>query len=724
MSLDPQDNDGGTWGLAMTAHGPLKMMHVAEDGLGAYLAEGMAPLGSKARIVDFIASELDQVRRQTPGGVLPRVYVFPVTGSPTPLVIPAALSRETALSLQTAALIGLDAVETVASTLGDTAAIEDAADYEAMYRGNNPDASDRQVREEMVRWRQSTGTPEPAPRNSREILRNVCEEAGRPASDEDLDQALAALDSDGTHQDTTALTAVQNYAALASVLGSVAQVAYDTATAADPATPEGSRALQTSKRVFDVIGPICTTIAGVSAIVSATGVGAIVAAVFEVLALVCRFISYLLDYFAGYTETALSGWDEEWDIAAGKFIVRERLRILALVDEGVVDASPSGWQSHWDKLVADGTISSREQANLIKEWVRQTAISRGPARVANAVSIAQAIGGRDATASVNMITDIKNWMLYVGMKPERVDMIYTWLYEARKVTVVTKRREFLRVLRGSEPHEGPGYGVEYRGNMATFVGGSNCADDYNGRCRELGSVTTGCQVNFEYGSARWYKLCRGLDVLNSAVFVPFEQDALEAIYSEISMELEVTPLAAGGAALEGGHYIPLDRTMATPIALAILRTLSAGALPDNLKCGIVAVGPVPVVWMANPKKPGSTSRYVANTADMRSDARSYFTSLKPDGSLVAFANLPNMKVAGPGVYHIAAARPYPSNQLSSAIRSENFRTLARAAALGATQAAHRRTIFSAGTGSSGSGGLLLAGAAVAAGAAAFLLLKK
>jgi hypothetical protein len=316
-----------------------------------------------------------------------------------------------------------------------------------------------------------------------------------------------------------------------------------------------------------------------------------------------------------------------------------------------------------------------------------------------------------------MCDDIKNWLIYVGLKPERADMVYTWLYEARKVTTVTKRQRFLADLRGNEPHGGPGYGIEYTGNMATYVGGSNCADS-DGKCRELGSRSTGCQVNFEYGSARWYKRCRGLNVLDSSEFVPFEEPSLEYVYNEISTELQVTVQVPGGARLEGGRYYPLDRNAATPIARDFLRRLLTVPLPDTLKCGITAVGPVSVVWMVN-------RGYVPERDGVRTDVRSYFTELKSDGSIISFCNLPNVRPSGAGVYISGVGVSYPRNPLAAAIRTADFRARALAAALGARGTARPRTIFSAGVGAGGeSSGLLLAGAAVAASAAAFLLLKK
>ena len=712
MSLDPRDNDGGTWGIAMTSHGPLKMTRVAEDGLGAYLAQGMKPLGSKEMIKDFISTELDHVRRQTPGGVLPRVIVVPIADSPTPLVIPAALPRETILSFQTAASMGVDALADVVGVLDDTSAITEAQRHEEMWLANHPDASDRELREELKRWRQSTGGTDAAPTSMRTRLENLRRDAGLPVSDEEINGALAALDADGSHDDASAMTSVQNYAALASVVGSVAQVAYDSATVEGA----GSEALQTAKRVFDTAAPICDALA-----VATTSVP-IAAAIFEALALVCRFISWLLDALAEYTISPQEGWDAEWDISAGKFIVRERLRILALASEDLVGSGPGPWAAHFDKLVADGSLSSSEQAEMVKDWVRRTAMNRGPERVSEAKAIAQILGGRGATSSFNMIDDMKNWLLYVGMKPERADMVFTWLYEARKVSIVYTRQRFLAQLRGDQPHEGPGYGVEYRGNMATYVGGSNCADS-DGKCRELGSHS-GCQVNFEYGSARWYKRCRNLDVLNPSEFVLFSEEDLGFLYTQLSTELQVTPMASGAATLTGGRYVPLDAANMREVALRMIYALIVRTSASPARCGLASANGVPVLWWTQSK----SSALVSRAEQVATDARSYLVTLQASGSfptMVAFCGLPNLSMTPAGVYVRPAGRPYAACRIRPYINSVAFKRLAVRAATMSSKTTRQRTVFSAGTGSSsGNTGLFLGGAALAAGAAAFLLLKK
>lgn len=537
MSLDPRDNDGGTWGIAMTTHASLKMVTRQPDGTGGYLDLGLMPLGSVDVIKRFIQNELDHVRRETPGGVLPRVITVPVTGAPTPLVLPASLPRETILTFQAAARLGVDALTDAVSTLQDTSMLRQDEAYEGIYRANNPDASEREVREEMQRHRRDSGREDPGPSpTTRTILSNLLDDNGAPSDDADIDRAAAALDGEGLHDDGSALTAVQNYAALATVLGSVAEVTVNSATAPDA----GNAALQTAQRVLTAISSVCDVVAGVSAIASSTIAGAIVAAVFELLGLVCRLINWILSRLAGYTVSPLEGWDSEWSNTDGQFILRERLRILVQIEESLVN--PAGWSATWTKAVQALDV---DDGALIREWVYQTALNRGLERVGNAKAIAQVLGGRQATASYNMCEDIQNWLLYVGMKPERADIIFTWLYEARKVTEVLKRRDFLARLRGDQPHEGPGYGVEYRGNMATYVGGSNCASGDHA-CRDLGRVSAGglgCQVNFEYGSRRWYANCKGLDVANAALFVPFEKPQLEALYSQLATELEVTTVA-------------------------------------------------------------------------------------------------------------------------------------------------------------------------------------
>lgn len=707
MSLDERDNDGGTWGIAMTAHGPLRMTHVQDDGGGGYLnLWGLKPLGNPDVIRRFIQEELDAVRLMTPGGVLPTVITCEVKDSPIPLVIPTSLPRETILTFQAAALSGTEALETAVRTVSDRSAIESARSYEEMWRANHPDASEREVREEMARHRQSTGTEDVAPATTRTALTNLRDQLGLGSSDEDIERAAAALDTSGEHTDASALTTTQQYAALATVLGSVAEVTVAAATQEGA----GSEALQTTQRVLDVIAPICETIAVLTTSVP------ICAAVFEIIALVCRFISWLLDELAGYSISPQEGRDEEWSATDCAFILRERLRILVQCDEAVIDSKPTGWAAHWDAAMDARGYDEEDRRQILFGWIYDTAKNRGVARVGNAKAIAQTLGGRQATQSLNMCEDIRSWLLYVGVEEARVDIIYTWLYEARKVTVVRERREFLRNLRGSEPHGGPGYGVEYRGNMATYMG-SNCKGGDH-ECRELGTASSGlCQLNFEYGSDYYYTRCQGINTGSGSEFVPFKLETFEEMYKQLAAELRVTALQAGSAKLEGGRFIPQGGEYEQEIVKSILYQLTRKTITTNKK-GLAVYNGVPIVWFAM----RNAYEVIPGNAASNRTIRSYFTAL--DRNTVAVVNLPNLRATPAGVYAGPLSLPPPMNRIADLIQQDKFKT-AMWNAIRNQNTARGRTVFSAGTGSSGgsSTGLVLGVAAVATIVAAAVLVK-
>lgn len=709
MTLNRTNNDGCTWGIAMTTFGRLAMTSAPT----AYKSQkfGRTALGDLASLQQFVQGCLSRAK-QAQGGHLPRVIQIDVEGCDLPLIVPASIGSHSILALQQAAIDGLAQVATVADEFRDSQHIIDAADYETQWLANYPDATQEELHTEMARWRRSTGIEDVSPPGMDTQLRALL--AGHGVSEDDVDaettaRAAALLES-GTADDASALTSVQQYAAVATVAASIVEVA----VAGAVADYEGSSGLQTAQAVFAVIGPVCDVIA-----VACVGFP-IVTAVFEVLSLVCKFIKYILDAIADYTIAPTEGWNKEWDGTDCGLILRERLRILVQCDEHFIETGAGkGWNLYWNTAMADQGYSDDQRWETLKYYVEQTAL-KFPNRVGVAKGVAQLLGGRDATKSFNMCEDIRNWLLYVGVPQVDADAVYAWLYEARKVTVVRERRAVL----GGLVAAGTGYGSEYRGNMVHYIHGNDRCPTSSDKCNMLGGDGYRCQVNFRAGTDAWFKDCMGLDTANRQEFIPFSFDALKGVYEDLANELQVQ-FESGSVTISGGRVVTLSGEAERFAARYWLRKFTSVAISDSYpKCGFASANGIPCVWLGQ-----SSTNPLIRPNSARADTRSYFISLNSSGTTVAFCALPNMRAVGGQVLIGDSPRPFPTldPRTKFYIDSPAFKARLKEAILGRNR--QRQTPLTptdviAVENSGGSSTPLLIGAAAAVAVGAALLLRK
>jgi hypothetical protein len=536
MTLRQNDADGGTWGLAMTTHGSLKMTTAPFAYLGEWHA-ALAPLGNYEKIRAFIETELYNARLRAPGNVLPSVIELYTPESEIPIIVPDSLGAQTILTLQHALASpeGLAALEPVLQafqgTINTTTEMSEAADA---YAASLPDDMSEEDRLAAVaEWRRENGGAELGSAEMETLLTNLLAEEGFDAEERETEIARASsgLTSSGHNTDASVLTTAQNYAAIATVLGSIAEVCV---TAGSQEGTTGSHGLDVAVRVLDVLGTVCSAAAVACSSVPIAG------AILVVIGLVCKFIAMVLDAIREYTTSPMEGYRASWDRTDMTFILKERLRILVQVDERVIDSTDAGWRAHWTEAMRKKGIDATGQFDVLTFFIEQTSRSQGEARVANAKAIAQLLGGRDATKSFNMCEDISNWLTYVGVPAERVEMIHTWLYEARKVSTVRARRIALGTMVGSNAHGGTtGYGTEYRGNMVHYIGtASDCKEKHPCQEWHYGHSTPGnCAVNFAYGTEAWYATCCALPATD---FNMFSEDQLETLWKNLRAELRVT----------------------------------------------------------------------------------------------------------------------------------------------------------------------------------------
>ncbi|MCK9355558.1 MAG: hypothetical protein M0R22_00185 [Dehalococcoidia bacterium] len=732
MSLNRSDNDGGTWGIAMTSHGPLDMTQSKSDGTPAIFSkhQGLKPLGDVSRIRAFINECIENAKRAQ-GGVLPQVIEMEVSDGhggvvSEHLLVPVALGSTTILTLQQAAATGIGAFTGVVSRLEDVSYLRQASVYEGMFRAEHPDADEAAVRTALAKFRQDSGTTEPNPAGMEEELRGmlVADGATPDAARATVAQATSALR--GNSDDVSALTTTQNYAALATVLSSVASVSL-TAAMEEPDYLQANDKLDTAVRVLNTITTVFDAVSAISSLVSATGAGAIVAVVFEILALVCRFITWLLDVIRDYTISPLEGWDKEWDGTDCTLILKERLRILVQIDETIIDSSATGWQKHWADAMERLGHNADAQFNLLTNMIYDTAWARGEERIAAAKAIAQTLGGRAATKSFNECDDIANWLGYIGVPADDVYTIRTWLYEARKVTVVQARRNRLRSMVGDAPHGGvSGYGVEYTGNMVNYLHseGKDCPNDRESRCHVLGGDGYYCQTNFRAGADPWYRDCRNIDISSSSQFVPFSIQQLDALWDELRNKLRVSrswpapvspPLTFKDFILSAPRQLSLFKMLAPGASSAQIdqfAILDVGT-PQYRRAAVVLRG-VPDSVLA-PEVISASRRITAGGETMRLWwADTWFIS---NGTVFLYVHYLPVDAGRRG--YVAEGIPASDSFLRSASDADLQRKLYDQLGIGTMSG------LSGTSGSGGGGGTaLVVGGAVVAGIAAALLLKK
>ena len=731
MSLRENDTDGGTWGLAMTSHGRLAWVVGTDERPVSYKTDYGMPLGNVNKIKNMILDIIEDAKMLSPTGTLPQIIEIPVEGTDLPLMVPATLGGAALLTFREALNAdGVLPLDDLASIISASEGLVDyaseTADYEATLEGygDNP----KEVRARIDAWHRQRGETEPTSAEMETLLRNYLNRNGVPRGEQGayVGRAASALTAASQRQPASALTSVQNYAALATLVSSAAEVTIDSVQ--QQGEEIGSDALLVTTQVLTAITAVCDAVATVTAVFAGTGVGAIVSAVFEVIALVCRLINAILDWVRGYTVTAQQGWDRSWDERDCTLILKERLRFLVLMEEE--NLRPEKWNPAFnDVFLSLGLDSDTERAEQVGAYVEATASDAGAARIANAKAIALMVGGRACIRQLIQCEDIMNWLLFVGGDEDRCKAVYTYLYESRKVDVVRTRQTKLMNLRGNEPHGGPGYGVEYTGNMATYVGGSNCADGDH-KCRELDSVLTGCQVNAEYGSQRWYKRCRNLDIA-AGEWLPFSATKLDDVYQMTRRKLRVTASSLNFAphvALTFSSFaltVPRLRALARMLAPASGDAIWNSAVPISIRTpntndviydGAIVLRNTTLTALDPIARAGAIQLTIGNENVVVwgacNQTEAWFMTARFGFMYGAFlpidTALPHYVAQG-----LPAGNAGTLRSREAIIREAIYNTIGIGSSGGA------------GVGAGGeSSGLLLAGAAVAASAAAFLLLKK
>jgi hypothetical protein len=739
MSLRTNDTDGGTWGIAMTSHGPLAM--ISSTPLGGPYFTGrtqLMPLGSKTAIKSYIDGLLLKARRDN-NGTLPGVVEYEVAGVPNArLMVPRSLGSATCLALAEVARQGLGAVEGITSALEDSSYAQQTATFEARWRREHPDAEERDVRAAIAEHNEGR-EPNPAGMTTaleQLLVTPVSGEGVTPAEARStVASAQATFRADTYRVNSSAMTGAQHYAALSTVLGSIAECAVD--AAAGSVEAQESADLDLTVRILNVVASVCEGIVGVAGTaLAATGYGAIVVAVLEILALVCRFINWILDEIREYTIDQVEGWNASWDGRDCTLILQERLRILVQIEETIIGRGPEGWAKYWDQAMDDLGVEESQRFIMLTNYIYLTARNRDRAEpglmFANAKGIAQLLGGRDATKSLNMCDDIANWLGYVGVKPEDCAAVRTWLYESRKVTVVRKRRTDLGTWVSAGTHRGSGTTLgEYRGNMVSYVGlgptgAASCEGDPDNQCNILGGERSRCQVNFRAGTEGWYRDCCHLDI-PAGEFVNFELNDLKELWDDMRDRLRVVPFRGLNTRLPRGIF--KNFLLTAPRKTALIKMLAPGATAEQIaRCGVLNISAPGMAAMVLRDVPDSSLApgVAAQTRLLNVGSESVRLWTSRDGFGVGGGGLPFYLHVMPadvsaGIAAGTPVEPLPAGSLTQLNRLSDaqLRTLLWQQ-MGIGVDPNRQ---GAGGTSSGRGGVVIAGLGVAAVVAAAILIK-
>jgi hypothetical protein len=521
----------------MMSHGGLNMTEGENYFARAPWKTSLAPLGNKAVIKSYIDKVIDRAEWDQ-GGQLPRIYYVPVADSSIPLALPThGIGAEAALTFELAAGQGTEYLTRVISgfeSLGTEARRieerEEAIRQEIAeeFPLHSEEALEEMVHDRIEQEERAAGREEPSSAQMRSMLRQFYEEEGVPAGEIEgrIDDDMQAMRSEGKVEDSASMTSTH-----------------------------GELPIDRAADALDAIAGICNF---VGTLTSSTIVGI----VFVVLAVVCEIISAILRYVRGYRIPSATGYNAEWDSTDGTLILRDRLDILVQCDaEAVEVGNLDAWNTAWTKAMEGRSGDERWQ--MLRQMVVATAWGEGDRRIANAQAICQMMGG--SGDSYKMCEDIRDWLLFVGVKRADAEAIYTWLYEARKVTAVLERRR--RILADGRE------GVAYTGSRLWWRDKHNIDDD-DPDC--LGTPSPNCrcgseegahdsQPNFYRGTNNdfgdppgWYEACRNLP---KSKFRPFSVGDLHNIYMHVQRRLEIVPMAlSSGQAIGGSSWaaIPIE----------------------------------------------------------------------------------------------------------------------------------------------------------------------
>lgn len=432
----------------------------------------LRPLGDPAAIERFIVKILGEVQEAN-GGLLPKFRELPVTGSDQPLLIPEGMLPQDVEAITEAAVAGVEGFDAMLRKIdglnlnpedADAAALEALGEYEDYIEAIR--ARDGQLGDDANEAGSVTlgvGTDDEreveVPAMTAEARRGILEKAESGQEVTGGAQALAV-----THQ-------VAGYAVF---LGSVADCVQSFADI------DGSqRGIALATDVLNGVAAVSTTLATIAftvagAIASISSAMNWVGVILTVLAYLCALVVWVIGLFDhAYGSLLELGWigggsSQEWDNPACIRVLGERLRVICQAEPELL--TPEAITAWTEVKIRDqeGGGSSAEKRKSVLHWCLQ-ALSLRPEDAegadrdlhANAVMITRDMGrvydsNRSWGEAAKLCDDIRQWMLYAGADPDEVAVIYQWLYESHKVTVVNERqKELVALPASSRCQDGP-----------------------------------------------------------------------------------------------------------------------------------------------------------------------------------------------------------------------------------------------------------------------------
>lgn len=571
--LDDRQNDPSTWRIGMASHRNLFMTSSGGPFLDQGLYRKLAPLGSFDQIKAFIDSLLERAEIRN-GGPLPSVYFVPVNAEgATDLIIPTqGMTASSQILLEEAAAEGIETLSLATEVIAqagqaarNVGAIEQGIREEMRATPDWADAPEdefeREVSDRLRTDENASAARDDIADSSARYMLNELFAARYPGESEEqitarVDDIVNAAERQGRGTDMAGQTVAQRTSAIATAAGSITESLITASM-----NTEDRMAIDVAADVLNAIGGICTLIG--------SAVGGIAGAVLVVIGALVEIIAAILRALRGYAVDPEDGVNSEWSSRDLRLIVQERLRILCQTEEVVFE----NWGANWE--AAFGSYTADEQLNALKQMVYVTARSRGwPKRLDNARAIAVTLGSADE--SMRKIDDIKSWLIYVGVKEEDAELVWEWLYDARRTTEILKRRKYLK--------DHGRWGTDYTGFSGNFLDKSqaNCGTSW---CRERGQATLGegyqapcddydigpadppgsdtfsgsARPNIWKGSNEWFRACQRLDTHGrnrdrdraswqlQTEFVAFDMGSLKRLYTYLADRLNVRFANADGS---------------------------------------------------------------------------------------------------------------------------------------------------------------------------------
>lgn len=561
--LDDRQNDPSTWRIAMASHANLFMTRARGPFKDQRMYRKLAPLGSYTQIVEFIDGLLDTARDRN-GGTLPAVYYVEanIPGNPDIMIPVQGLSTTAQITIEEALQSGTTAIQRISSIIessGQAARRVNQAETiireELAASPDWQDATDEEIEEEVVdRLREFSDAEwdDEADVVARGILSDLLSER-YPGSDEiQINEQILELENQAQRQgrgtDMESMTSAQRVSAIATTASSL------TAGVIEMANTDYELAADLAADILTYIGEACMSIGGL--------VGGEAGAVLIVIGVIVMIIGAIVRALREYTVKPEEGVNREWSRRDLRLIMQDRLRVLCQCEEHVSD----NFGDYFRAVYGAETESTRWE--ILKNMVYQTARDRGyPDRVDAARAICVILGGTDE--SMRKIDDIKSWLIYAGVKEEDAQLVWNWLYDARRTTEIVKRHDYV-ASSGRQGQDYTGYSKSWMNDNAAWCKTSSCRNrgqwrggrDYQAPCDDYdigpadppgsGTFNRSAEPNMWRGSSRWFYACQGLDVGGegtpgtqgvdwrlSPEFVNFSMTQLKEVYKHVARRLAI-----------------------------------------------------------------------------------------------------------------------------------------------------------------------------------------